>query len=142
MRWAVASITLLSTLSVVGCSSDKQPAAQSASPPVVASTSPTRSAITPANKATLKGDGWNHCGPNRDLIVRSIAPGFAAQCSEARGVQPRHLSTDAGLPPTDVANECGLLHSGLLGIRQSAIQRGCDAGQAVKKVIEAIGPAC
>jgi hypothetical protein len=141
MRRTISAIMLLSALNVIGCSTDSQPAA----PSIVASApsaAPTRSAVATIKKSTPKVNEWDRCGPNRDIIVRYVTSGLlpSAQKLGAYNLGTCQPTLDS-LRQTSPTSAGYCTQAAWASDNPGYTTDGTPA-KPLKKVIEAIGPAC
>jgi hypothetical protein len=117
-----------------------------ASPPVAvsssASTAHTRSTAATAKKSTAAADDWNRCGQNRDIIVRYITPTLppAAQVLGAYNLGTCQSTLDSlrHTSPTDAGN----CTQAAWASDNPGYNADATPAKPLRKVVEAIGPAC
>lgn len=139
---------VLAAMAVSGVAGCNTSTSSSASPPTVPasrmSAAPTASPATRpgATKSTPVGDEWNRCGPNRDVIVRSVAPNLppSAQVLGAYnlGTCKRTLDDLQLTSPTDP----GYCTQAAWANDNPGYNADRTPAARLNKVIESIGPAC
>jgi hypothetical protein len=144
-RTKVALTIVMLTGLTVGCSSNDG-GTGIVTPPLAAASSSVPVAHTPtaatAHQSRRAASDWNHCGPNRDLIVRSIATSSqpSAQKMGRYNLGTCQLTLDflRQTSPT----EAGYCTQAAWASDNPGYKMDVTPARPLRKVIEAIGPAC